>query len=70
MDRTMSRFVGVWMDQERAQALRIVAARKNTSVSELIRRATEVAYGDEMDTEQAGIAVPSVIKTVSKKVTR
>lgn len=67
MERTMSRFVGVWMDADRANALRIVAARNNVSVSELMRRAAEVAYGDEMDAEQPEVSAPGVLRELNKR---
>jgi hypothetical protein len=54
-------FVGVRMDAERAKALRILAARHNVSIAEMVRRATEAQYGDEMDLEVARFSAPSVV---------
>jgi hypothetical protein len=60
-------FVGVRMDAERANALRVLAARKNISLAELVRRATEAQYGDEMDIEVSRSAAPGVLTSVSKR---
>ena len=61
------RFLGVRMDAQRADALRIVAARHRISVSELMCRAAEAQYGDEMDAEQARPSAPDVLHRRNKR---
>jgi hypothetical protein len=60
-------FVGVRMDAERANALRVLAARRNISLAELVRRATEAQYGDEMDIEVSRSAAPGVFRNGSNR---
>lgn len=63
-------FVGVRMDAERANALRVLAARRNISLAELVRRATEAQYGDEMDIEVSRSAAPEVVQRSTKRSTQ
>lgn len=64
------RFLGVRMDAQRADALRIVAARHRISLSELMCRAAEAQYGGEMDAEQSHVAAPNMLRAMNKRSPR
>lgn len=57
------RFLGVRMDAQRADALRIVAARHRISLSELMCRAAEAQYGNEIDEELSRLGLTVVSST-------